>query len=168
MEKIILDTSSWTWLTQAGLMKLVFMLTDNIMVPQNVHDETLKGMEKGHRDAFFRDELVKEGKIKIGEVEKDEIEDVKMRSGLREEADASVIALALKEKGFVLTEDFRIFSSCLLYGIPSAKTSDLIIFLVEKKLLNRERALEVLRMMEIRGYNSKAIQEASVILEAMK
>jgi len=67
-----------------------------------------------------------------------------------------------------LTEDFRIFSSCLLYGIPSAKTSDLIIFLVEKKLLNRERALEVLRMMEIRGYNLKAIQEARVILEGMK
>jgi len=74
----------------------------------------------------------------------------------------------MKGRGFVLTEDFRIFSSCLLYGIPSAKTSDLIIFLVEKKLLNRERALEVLRMMEIRGYNLKAIQEARVILEGMK
>ncbi len=43
-----------------------------------------------------------------------------------------------------------------------------VIFLVEKKLLNRERALEVLRMMEIRGYNPKAIQEARVILEAIK
>jgi hypothetical protein len=75
MEKIILDTSSWTWLTQTGLMKLVFMLTDNILVPQHVHEETLKGMERGYRDAFFRDELGKEGKIKIGEVEKDEIED---------------------------------------------------------------------------------------------
>lgn len=149
-------------------MKLLFMLTDNIMVPERVHEETLKGKEKGYRDAFFRDELIKEGKVKIGSVEKEEIEEVEVKSGLRKEADASVIALAMKEKGFVLTEDIRIFSSCLLYGIPAAKTSDLVIFLVEKKLLNRERALEVLRMMEIRGYNLKAIQEARVILEALK
>ena len=120
------------------------------------------------KGAFFRDERIKEGKVKIGNVEKREIEEVIIKSGLRKEADASVIALAMKEKGFVLTEDFSIFSSCLFYGIPSAKTSNLVIFLVEKKLLNRERALEVLRMMEIRGYNLKAIQEARVILEAMK
>ena len=149
-------------------MKLLFTLTDNIMVSEQVHEETLRGKEKGYRDAFFRDELIKEGKVKIGNVEKGEIEEVIVKSGLRKEADASVMALAMKEKGFVLTEDFRIFSSCLLYGIPSAKTSELIIFLVEKKLLNRERALEVLRMMEIRGYNLKAIQEARVILEGMK
>ena len=51
-KKIILDTSSWTWITQVGLMKLLFTLTDNIMVPEQVHEETLKGKEKGKRICF--------------------------------------------------------------------------------------------------------------------
>ena len=66
-------------------MKLLFTLTDNIMVSEQVHEETLKGKEKGYRDAFFRDELVKEGKVKIGNVEKGEIEEVIVKSGLRKE-----------------------------------------------------------------------------------
>ncbi len=57
MTKIILDTSSWTWITQAGLMNLLFMLTDDIMVPEHVQGETLKGVEKGYRDAFFRSDI---------------------------------------------------------------------------------------------------------------
>ena len=164
---IILDTSSWTWLTQVGLINFVFKLTDDIIVPEQIHKETLRGKERGYRDAFYREELVKEGRIRVIEVKKAKITRVMKESGMRNEADASVITLALDKNGFVFTEDPPIFNCCLLYGINSAKTSNLIVFLVEQNLLERKRAREILRMLEIRGYNSNAIIDAIKLLEVI-
>ena len=164
---VILDTSSWTWLTQVGLIKFVFEVTNDILIPGQIHKETIRGKEKGYRDAFYREELVKEGRVRVVKVKKEKITEIMKESGMRNEADASVIALALDKNGFVFTEDPHIFNCCLLYGINSAKTSNLIVFLVEQNLLEKERALEILRMLGIRGYDSDAIIDAINLLEVI-
>lgn len=149
------------------MIGLIPKFSGEVIVSEHVHKETLAGKIKGYRDAFYRDELVKEGKIKVEDVRKDAIVQAMKETGLRKKVDASVIALAREKGGLILTEDPHIYHASLYAGLPVAKTSDVIVFLVELGLLERKRAEEVLRLLEIKGYDMDALREARKTLEAI-
>ena len=166
MKTLVLDNSSWVFLTMLGLNKILIK-NFQLITSKEIVDEIKKGVEKNYRDARIRINFIEEKKVKIIEVSRQNLEKVQRETGLKSLGGISVVALAFQEKTILCSDDNRLENACFILDVPLVETISVIFFLHEKKVLNKAEFLELLELLKKFGYNEVKIFEAIKLLEGL-
>ncbi len=129
---------------------------NKVVIPEKVYLEVIKGKEKSRFDAFLVDKLVNEEKIKVEKVSKESYEGIWRLFGLWA-GEAEVLALALKNKNIIITDDKKCLNAAKAAGIKFITSPDVILALYEAKKINKNKALNSIDMLEEFGWYKKDI-----------
>ena len=154
MTKIVFDSDGLIKLIKAEcLQKLLEHFTCSIT--REVYEETaLKGMERLYDDAFQIEKLVKNGRLNVEKAKNDkQAQQILKYSGVGK-GEASSLHLFFNTNAGAIISDDRAFLNLLEQNnIPFIIPADLIIRLVELKLISRDEAVDALN--RIKTYVSK-------------
>ena len=163
MKALALDNSSAIYLAKLGMLPKLLGMQIELLTTKEIEAETKKGVEKGYRDAFIRDDFIRNKKIKItGTKIKEEI---KSKYKLKD-ADASIIALALEKDCLLATEDGTLQSIAKSLGAKITNAAALLYYTYEKGQLRKQQCLMLLDLLEHYGYSKElTIRVREQILE---
>ncbi len=150
---IVLDSVVLINLASAGLLDAVRDLPEALLVPPEGLEETAGAGERlGYADALAIRKAVAEGTVRVaGDA------DIRVVRRLSHEArlrgtDAAVVALALKHRALVGSDDAKIRRVAELEGVPRGGTGYLLARLVAEGRLTREEARNRLEAMISGGW----------------
>lgn len=151
MKKLALDNSSAVFLAKIGLLiKLSKFL--QLITTVGIAEETNKGVEIGYRDAFIRQEMIKDGKIKI--IKPNNADKIKKDYKLKE-ADAGIIALAFENDCLLATEDNVLQNTAKLLNIKITNTAALLYTFYTKGEISKDQCITIMDLLEHYGYNKE-------------
>ena len=153
MKQLALDNSSAVFLAKIGLLPKLSKFFQ-LIITDKIAEETRKGIEKGYRDAFIREELIKNGKILvINPKNADKIEkDHKLKG-----ADAGIISLADEKDCLLATEDIVLQNTAKSLNIKVTNTAALVYLFYAKEEISKGQCLTILDLLEQYGYNKEII-----------
>ena len=138
MKKFVLDADSVIKLAKADVLGAVADHAICLMSKQ-VYDEIIKGKEKMYEDAFFTEKLVDSGKLKVLTITPEKTE---KNLGLGER---STLAAFKKHKtDAIISDDTKFLSVLEKENKPFMISTDVITWLVERKLINKTEGLKAL------------------------
>jgi len=158
----IADSSSIILLEKIRLLdKLVKEF--NIIISKEVKIEAIeKGKEKKYPDAYHIEEKIRKNLINVKEV-KDYIKVNKIMKDFNiERGESESIVLFLQEKAnLLLTDDRLAFNACKSIDIPATGTLALVIGSYNKKIINKEEAINMIKILAKEGrYKNQLIFQA--------
>lgn len=138
---IVLDSMVLINLASAGLLEAVRGLPEAILVPRGVVEETVVTGERiGHPDALAIKKALLAGTVReAGDADPRTIRRLRREARLRG-TDAAVIALAVKRRALVGSDDGKIRRVAAAEGVPCGGTGYLLGRLVAEGILSREEA----------------------------
>ncbi len=153
---LISDASPLILLAKISVLS-TFTKENKIIIPRKVYIEVVvKGKEKSRYDALLVEKLVEEKKIIIEEVDPELTKKMWKLFGLWA-GEAEVIALALKTKNSIITDDKKCINSAKANSINFITSLDVVITLFNKKHIDKKKAMEALEMLEEYGWYKKDI-----------
>jgi len=138
---IVLDSVVLINLASAGLLSAVRDLPEALLVPPEVLEETAGAGERlGYADAPAIRKAAAEGSIRVaGDADPRLVRRLMRETRLRE-TDAIVVALALKRRAFVGSDDAKIRRVAELEGVSRGGTGYVLARLIAEGRLTREEA----------------------------
>ena len=152
---IIADASSLILLAKITILERLLEKND-IIIPEKVYIEIIKGKEKGRFDALIIEKLVQDKKIKIEKVDKEMFEKIWKLFGLWA-GEGEAFVLALKNKFPILTDDRKCINASKSANIPFITSPVIIVALFNKKSINKNKAEKSLELLEEYGWYNKNI-----------
>ena len=150
---IVCDASSIILLAKASALE-TFTNRNAIYISPIVYMEVIKGKEKGRFDSLLAEKLVKNGNIKIQKLNnlvKKQIEDLfNIKKGGLE-----TISLSYKTKNTVLTDDKKCLNVAKALDIGFITSLDVIIALMKKRAISKEKAKDCIEKLEQYGWYDK-------------
>ncbi len=165
--KIAIDASGIILLAKADILREMCSTSD-VETTEEVKDEVMIGFERGREDALYMQELVKEEKIKVTEVDKNLTEKFKQdfNLGLGE---ASVIALSISQKISMITDDNKARKVGKILGLDTLSSLDFPIILYEKDVITYDKARISLEILKKEGwFGENVLIEADKALEKVR
>ncbi len=152
---IVVDASSIILMAKITLLE---KLTEKnkLIAPEKVYTEVLRGKEKARHDAFLVERLVKENKLKIEKVSEKEYEKIRKLFGLWA-GEAEVLALSLKHKLPIITDDKKCLNAAKSININCMTSLDVTITLLNKRQVDKQKALSSLEALEEYGWYKREI-----------
>lgn len=154
-----MDESAIILLAKANILRQVCLIA-KLETTGEVKAEVMQGLEKGKENAFYLRQLAREKKIKITQTKKQLAEKLgkDFRLGLGE---ASVIALCLKQKKPMATDDNKARKVGKILGLQVISSLSFPIILYKKKIIGLEQARIALSVMDREGwFKEDTIREA--------
>jgi len=152
---LIADASSLILLGRISLLTR-FVDKNNIIIPEKVYIEVIKGKEKALLDAFLVEKLVKENKITIEKVDKIIAEKIKKIFGLWA-GEGEVLGLATITNFPIITDDRKCLNAAKASGMIVITSLDVVVALYKKKEIGKEKALQSFDILEEYGWYKKEI-----------
>ena len=149
---VISDASSLILLEKIKLLKYMIENT-KLVIPNAVYDEAIKkGIEKKYIDAIELDKKTKEGKIKVILIkDKKKFDEIKTNFNLAR-GETEAIVLYYEKKGHILAvDDLKAMKYCDYYNIPFTTTINLVLDYFNKRTINKQEAIEMIKNLGIYG-----------------
>ncbi len=148
------NTSTLILISKIDLLRTFLEKFGHINIPDKVYEEFIE------KDSFENKVILKEIKNKKIIVNKvnineyiDIIKDYKLHEG-----EAAAYALHLKHKSkLILTDDKELIKLCRVENVPFICALAIVVMLLEKKVLNKESAIEKLNQLQGYGRYSRKI-----------
>jgi len=154
---IVIDSCTGILIAKASVIE-IFLKNYNILVTTEVYREILKGKEKLFKDALLFKKLKEENKIKI--VKSDNILTKKLELDFNMgEGEASVIALGIKDKIIVATDNRQGRKAAEINNLPLIGSIEIIISLFKKNKIDYEKAITSLKILKEEGWFSNYLIE---------
>ncbi|MEK6950097.1 MAG: hypothetical protein AABX13_00030 [Nanoarchaeota archaeon] len=154
---IIADACSVILLAKASVLE-GSSSTYNICISTQVYEEVLAGKQKQFQDALLLERLAREKKIKIIEAPSASRRRIQ-RDFRMGEGEASTIALGIKERAIVATDNRQGRKAARIYGLPLVGSIDIVVSLTKKGIISKEKAQEALRILREEGWFSPYLIE---------
>ena len=159
---IVSNASPLIYLAKVGKLYLLKELFQIVLIPKSVYEEVvIKGKDKGFPDAEVVERAVKDGWIKVVEVQTEkEFDEI-------ERGEAEAIELALKESLDLLVDDStaRVVASSL--GVRPIGTLRVLYLAVKNGLISKYNAKKTLSLMIKEGFRI-SIEVYSRFLEELE
>jgi len=152
---IICDASSLILLAKIGLLETLAKRNKTI-ISTKVYEETVKGKERGRKDAFIIEKLVYDKEIEVRTANKKMKENLLKLFNLKG-GENETVALALKEKHNILTDDKKCMNVAKVLKIDFISSLDIVVVLQKKGVIDIEKALKSLNELENYGWYKKDI-----------
>ena len=138
MSKFVLDADAAIKLAKAGVLEKLAEHSKCIM-PRQVYDEVMEGKEKMLEDAFAVEALVLNKRLKIVEVDTDEIQE-SLGTGEK----AALAAFGKHKAEAIVSDDRKVLAKLEARGMPFTTPANIIVILAANKKLTREEGLHAL------------------------
>lgn len=140
-------------LASANLLAVIRELPEAILVPLRVLEETAGvGERLGHADALAIRKAVDTGALRVArEADARVVRRLRRETRLRE-TDATVVAIALKERAYLGSDDAKVRRVAQLEGVTCGGTGYLLARLIAEGVLTREQARNHLDALIARGW----------------
>lgn len=161
-KEAVFDSSTAILLAKIQLLSII---TEKfkIIFPKTVKEETTK--KKDSFDSKLINKLISENKIKVEKANKSNVNKIIEDFNI-EEGEAEALEIAKRKKFILATDDGPTIKACKILGIKFATAIHFLINFYEKGLLDREMAMEKLKVLEKYGrYNYDIIKDAKNIIE---
>src|SRR3989344_3955670 len=144
---IISDSSPIIYLAKIGCINLLESLFNKIIIPTGVYDEILEGKKRGENEVAIIEEFVRNNFIivkkpnsiiEIENLDKGEKESISLCKELNIET-----ILIDEEKGFNISQ---------MFNLNPIRTTNLLIILLDKSLINLSKYKELLKKLIESGY----------------
>ena len=150
----MLDSSSAIYLAILGMLPKILEADAELIITKEIASEIAEGVEKGYKDAFIIEELIKNRKIKVKSTTTKER--MKRDYNLKD-ADASVVALAMENDCLLATEDGTLQNLAKSLGLKITNTATLLDYAYGKGQLLKKQCLMLLELLAHYGYNKELI-----------
>ena len=149
MTKIVFDSDGLIKLTKAECLQIL-LEHFTCSITKEVYEETaIKGMERLYDDAFQIEELVKKGMLNVEKTKNNKQAQQILKSSGVGKGEASSLHLFFNTNARAIISDDRIFLNLLEQNnIPFIIPADLIIRLVELKLISKDEAMDALNKLK--------------------
>lgn len=144
---IISDSSPLIYLAKIGCINLLNKLFDEIIIPIGVYDEILEGKKHEKNEVRIIEELIQKrfiivkspkSIIEIENLDKGEKEGISLCKELNIET--------------ILIDEKKGFNISYMFNLTPIRTTNLLIILLDKKLINLNRYKELLKWLIESGY----------------
>lgn len=152
---ILADATALILLAKAGLLE-TFADRNNVLVPDFVYHEVIRGKEKGREDSLLVEKLIKEGKLRTEEPDKSVKKHIENLFSLKA-GELDVISLAHRTKHTILSDDKKCINTAKVLGLDFITSLDVVVTLHKKGLIDRERALNCVESLDEYGWHKKDI-----------
>ncbi len=133
-----------------------------VLIPASVYEEVVvRGKECGFIDAEIVEKAVKEGWIKVAEIQ------VERKFGEIEKGEAEAIELALRKSLELLVDDFTARTIASSLGVKSMGTLRVLYLAVKNNLISKDSARKILNLMIREGFRL-SIEVYSRFLEELE
>ncbi|MFC1820176.1 hypothetical protein ACFLZG_03705 [Thermodesulfobacteriota bacterium] len=152
MPRIISNATPIIYLTKAGQLRLLHDLFDSTLIPEAVYREVVVvGKNKGEKDAFIIDDIVRNGWIEVKKIKKEYSTELSIHPG-----ELEVISLA-REEGVntVLMDYVKARTVAEMAGLNPKGTLWLLLQAIEKNILNFQAFLVTLEDIVRSGFYLK-------------
>lgn len=170
MTIIIADSSALILLEKIGLLGSIVGI-HSIIIPEEVYKEAiLRGLENQHHDALELNKKVSERLIRIMRVnDLAKVFELTRDFGL-EKGEAEAISLLIGGKGDVIAvDDLKAMKYCDRFNLPFVTTINLVMDVLERKIINKAEAKMAIKNLAIYGrYSNEIIFSAFEKLEGGK
>lgn len=158
---MVFDSSTLILLAKVSLLRDIVQEI-NGLITDIVEDESTK---KDVHDAKVIRELIKEGLIGVVGVKPNELSKIKVDFNIQP-GEASSLALAIKEKCFLATDDGPTIKACIILNVDFMTAVHFVVKLHKKRVLDKKMALEKLSGLEKHGrYKPQIIHDAKQRIE---
>ena len=150
---IVSDATSLVLLAKASLLE-IFAERNKIIVPKLVHQEVIKGKDKGREDSMLLERLVAEKQLSVMSVNqhiKNKFEKLFNLKG----GELEVIAFATRKRHTVLTDDKKCINAAKALEINFITSLDVILALYKKGVISKEKAIQSVEVLEEYGWYAK-------------
>lgn len=148
---IVKDATVLILLGKTSFLEKACEMFKQVIIPESVKNEILKGKEKGFADAIITGNLIRENKIEVKKAEMKEIKKFEEFGLFGGEAEA--VALYFKENAdYIASDDNAVRKNRVVLGLDLVGTPSIIAMLARKKLINRKKAVEGLEELKKIGY----------------
>lgn len=161
---VVADSSTLILMSKITLTKKICDYK-KILIPKSVFREVVEeGKKSNKEDAIVVENLVKEDRIKVKNVDGNKIIRALMENFKINNGEAEAIALSLKEKSSLLTDDREAIKVCKVYDISFTTALAFLVKLAKDKKIDKKEALMKIEKLKNIGYYSigiinNAIQE---------
>ena len=138
MYKFVLDADGAIKLAKAGVLE-VLAEHSKCLMPQQVYNEVMKGKEKKREDAFAVEVLVLNKRLKVVEVNTDEIQE-SLGTGEK----AALAAFGRYKAEAIVSDDRKFLAKLEGRGLPFTTPANIIVMLTASKKLTKEEGLHAL------------------------
>ncbi|MGV8152448.1 MAG: hypothetical protein ACP5OG_05180 [Candidatus Nanoarchaeia archaeon] len=152
---IIVDASSLILLAKISLLEKLIE-QNQVIIPEKVYIEVIKGKEKAMLDALLVEKLVDNKKVLVQKVDTEKYDKIFRLFGLWA-GEAEVLALAIDKKLPIITDDKKCLNASRAANIPAITALDVVIVLFKKEYINKEKAIKALETLEEYGWYKKDI-----------
>ena len=144
---IISDSSPIIYLAKIGCIKFMKNLFDEIIISTGVYEEILEGKKKGKNEVMVIEELIENKSIivkkpnsiiEIEDLDKGERESISLCKELNIET--------------ILIDEEKGFNVLYIFNLNPIRTTNLLIILLDKSLINLSQYKELLRKLIESGY----------------
>lgn len=155
--RIIIDACSAILLAKASVFEKV-LDSYNVIMPQEVYDEVIKGKEKLFADALLVERLKKENKIKVVKVNQ------KLKNKIRKDfnmgdGESSVLSSALEGNLIVFTDNRQGRKAAATNSIPLIGSPEIMVSLYKKKIIDYDKIINALKIIDEQGWFENYILE---------
>ncbi len=154
---LVSNTSTLVLLAKVKCLEVFIEVAPPIEIPQEVQQEAI--FPHNSYDALLIKKLIHEGKIKVANVDKNEVTEIMAQFRLDEGEAAAYVLFNHQKHKAILTDDGELIKLCKLQQVPFLCAMAIIIRLYEKKRLSKEETLNKLKGLHIFGRYSKQIYE---------
>ncbi len=157
---IVFDSSTLILLAKIDLLNLfVSHFQGDIIIPWEVKEEIYK---KRATETLLIEEFIKERKIKINKVQNKDQTDKLITDFHIDKGEAEAIVLAIqKGAGIIATDDRNAIKACKLLRLDFVTAITFLIRACEKGLIDRDRAIQKLKKLQLYGrYSNEIINDA--------
>jgi predicted nucleic acid-binding protein len=149
MKFVISDSSTLILLAKSNLLKLCIDIFD-IIIPDIVYKEILKGKEKNYKDAFKIESFIKNKKIKIENPKNKTIEQYRNLFAL-DSGELYALCLAKEKNKDVLIDDKKGINVCCILNIKFYTSLNILLLLYDLNKISKNKALENLDLLNYFG-----------------
>lgn len=151
MKPLVFDATPLIYLTKVGLLRLIEALPARKYAVRSVFKEVVEsGKVKGLADALLLARLFDAKVIGIVEPSDSELLGTLMKTRGLDEADAETLAVAKEHNYRAVVDDLVARRVAKIYGIDFVGTLYILVLSVQKRLLTRQEAVEVVdEMIEV-------------------
>lgn len=162
MKVIISDTSSLILAEKIALLNYVVKKW-RVYVPEEVYREAIiRGKERNAKDAYTLENKIQSKKISVIKIkDAEKVQKLMNEFGIAK-GETEAIVLFLEQKAeYVLLDDHKAINACKVYNVPFVTTLVLVVSLMKQKLINKEKAEEMIKNLAVYGrYKSELILRA--------
>jgi len=154
--KVVSDSSPLIWLSKIGNLRILRELYGDVIIPWEVYEEVVaKGLREGFSDALVVKRSIKEGWIRIEELDPG---DEELAQTLKENAvelhrgEAHATLLARRRRALLLMDESSGRALAETWGIDVKGSLYVVLQALREGLLTREEAKEAVTSMIIKGF----------------